>query len=150
REHSAYGIPLYAPGERIRRMGEACEIIRLMWTETAPSFDGKYYQLKEAYCEPKPVQRPYPPFVIGGSGEQLTLRMVAKYADIWNFVGGPIDSFHHKSEVLARHCAAIGRDPATIERSVQIPVIPEDLKTTYNVAQTFIEAGATHLVMNLR
>jgi len=73
-EHHAYGIPLYTAGERIRRLGEACEVIRLMWTETAPSFEGKYYQIKDAYCEPKPVQKPYPPFVIGGGGEKLTLR----------------------------------------------------------------------------
>src|ERR1700730_8492022 len=99
-EHSAYGIPLYAPGERIRRMGEACEVIKRMWTETAPDFDGKYYQLKGAYCEPKPVQKPYPPFVIGGSGEQLTLRMVARYASVWNFVGGDIATFNQKNGVL--------------------------------------------------
>jgi len=60
-EHTAYGIPLYEPGERIKRMGEACEVFRLLWTETASDFDGKYYQLKGAYCEPKPVQKPYPP-----------------------------------------------------------------------------------------
>ena len=149
-EHSSYGIPLYGTGERIRRMGEACELIRLLWTQKTTDFEGKYYQLKGAYCEPKPLQKPYPPFVIGGGGEQLTLRMVAKYADIWNFAGGPVDAFQHKNEVLDGHCAAIGRDPATIERSVQIPVRPDDLNTTLQMTQTFIEAGANHLVMNLR
>ncbi len=64
-EHTAYGIPLYSPAERIGRLAEACELIRLMWTETAPDFDGKYYQLKKAYCEPKPIHKPYPPFVRG-------------------------------------------------------------------------------------
>lgn len=149
-EHSSYGIPLYATGERIRRMGEACELIRLLWTEKTTDFDGKYYQLKGAYCEPKPVQKPYPPFVIGGGGEQLTLRMVAKYADVWNFVGGPVDSFIHKNEVLDGHCATVGRDPATIARSVQLVVRPDDLSATRQITQTFIEAGANHLVMNLR
>ncbi len=149
-EHNAYGIPLYAPGERIRRLGEACDVIRLMWTETAPDFDGEYYQLKGAYNEPKPVQKPYPPFVIGGSGEQLTLRMVAKYADIWNFVGGPIELFRQKNEVLDRHCATIGRDPATIERSVQVMAVPNDLDTTRNTLRNLIAEGATHLIMNLR
>jgi alkanesulfonate monooxygenase SsuD/methylene tetrahydromethanopterin reductase-like flavin-dependent oxidoreductase (luciferase family) len=77
-EHTSMGIPLYAPGERIRRLGEACEIIKRLFTQQLTDFDGRYYQLKEARCEPKPIQKPYPPFVIGGSGEQLTLRVVAR------------------------------------------------------------------------
>ena len=84
-EHQSMGIPLYAPGERIRRLGEACEITRRLFTQHLTDFDGRYYQLKQARCEPKPVQKPYPPFVIGGGGEQLTLRVVARYADVWNF-----------------------------------------------------------------
>jgi F420-dependent oxidoreductase-like protein len=149
-EHSAYGIPLYATGERIKRLGEACEVCRIMWTETAPDFNGQYYQLKGARCEPKPIQKPYPPIVIGGSGEQLTLRIVAKYADIWNFVGGPIELFRHKNEVLDKHCAVIGRDPSTIERSVQVVADPNDLSKIRNTLQDFIAEGATHLIMNLR
>ncbi len=149
-EHSAYGIPLYAPGERIRRMGEACEVIKRMWTETAPDFDGQYYQLRGARCEPKPIHKPYPPFVIGGSGEQLTLRMVAKYADIWNFVGGSTETFRHKNEVLDNYCAAIGRDPAAIERSVQVLVDPENLSNARDTVRDYITAGATHLILNLR
>ncbi len=149
-EHSAYGIPLYAPGERIRRMGEACEVIKRMWTETAPDFDGQYYQLRGARCEPKPIHKPYPPFVIGGSGEQLTLRMVAKYADIWNFVGGSTETFRHKNEVLDNHCAAIGRDPAAIERSVQVLVDPDNLSNARDTVRDYITAGATHLILNLR
>lgn len=149
-EHSAYGIPLYTPGERIRRFGEACEIIKRMWTETAPSFEGRYYQIKDAYCEPKPVQKPYPPFVIGGSGEKLTLRIVAQYANIWNCVGNDIENFKNKSAILDTHCAAIGRDPQTIQRSVQMMVNPTDLPATREQTRSFIEAGATHLIMNLR
>ena len=149
-EHSAYGIPLYAPGERIRRMGEACEVIKRMWTETAPDFDGQYYQLRGARCEPKPIHKPYPPFVIGGSGEQLTLRMVAKYADIWNFVGGSTESFRHKNEVLNNHCATVGRDPAAIERSVQVFADPDNLSDARNTVRDYITAGATHLILNLR
>lgn len=149
-EHSAYGIPLYTPGERIRRLGEACEIFRLMWTEKAPSFEGKYYQIKDAYCEPKPIQKPYPPIVIGGSGEKLTLRVVAQYADIWNFVGGPVDLFQHKIQVLAEHCKAIGRDPATIEYSIQMLIDPADLAATRDLVRTFIKVGVTHIILNLR
>lgn len=149
-ESNMYGIPLYQPGERIRRLGEACEVIRLLWTETVANFDGKYYQLKDARCEPKPVQKPHPPFVIGGSGEQLTLRVVAKYASIWNFVGGGIDTFNHKNEVLNQHCAAIGRDPSTIERSIQWPINYNNVGEAIEQLRPYIEAGASHIILNLR
>jgi alkanesulfonate monooxygenase SsuD/methylene tetrahydromethanopterin reductase-like flavin-dependent oxidoreductase (luciferase family) len=123
-----------------------------MWTEKVPNFDGQYYQIKEAYCEPKPVQKPYPPFVIGGSGEQLTLRVVAKYADIWNFTTSlSAEDFQHKSAVLDTHCAAIGRDPSTIVRSVQLALNPnDDLGALRKTMQTFISAGATHFVLTMR
>src|SRR5207249_7713184 len=149
-ESNMYGIPLYTPGERIRRLGEACEVIKRLWTETVANFDGKYYQLKEARCEPKPVQKPYPPFVIGGGGEQLTLRIVARYADVWNFAGGPVETFKHKVEVLHGHCAAVGRDPSAIRLSVQVPVNYDDLGATVQATQGYADAGATHLVLNLR
>ena len=149
-ESNMYSIPLYQPGERIRRLGEACEVIRLLWTETVANFDGKYYQLKDARCEPKPVQKPHPPFVIGGSGEQLTLRVVARYASIWNFVGGDVDTFRHKNKVLEEHCAAIGRDPSTIERSIQWPINYNNVSEAIKGMQPYIEAGATHIILNLR
>jgi len=149
-EHNAYGIPLYPVGERIRRLGEACQVIRLLWTEHAPSFEGKYYHLTEAFCEPKPVQKPYPPFVIGGSGEQLTLRVVARYADIWNYVTGPIEEFKRKNAVLDQHCSVVGRNPADIERSVQLVMNPGDWPASRELVRGFIEAGATHLILNLR
>jgi len=145
-EHEAYGIPLYKPGERIGRLAEACEVVKLMWTEVAPDFEGIYYQLKGARCEPKPVQKPYPPFIIGGSGEQKTLRVVAQYANIWNFAGGPVEEFRHKNQVLDGHCAAIGRDPAAITRSVQARIDPANLGATRDGLRGYIEAGAAHLV----
>lgn len=148
-EHNAYGIPFPSPGERLRRLAEACEVIKRMWTETAPDFDGQYYQLKQAYCEPKPVQKPYPPFVIGGSGEKVTLRIAAQYADIWNFVGGSVETFQHKNTVLDEHCNTIGRDPKTIERSVQFRVTPDDLHSLRDTIRTYVNAGATHLILGL-
>jgi F420-dependent oxidoreductase-like protein len=149
-EHNAYGIPLYPVGERIRRLGEACQVIRLLWTEQAPSFEGKYYRLTEAYCEPKPVQKPYPPFVIGGSGEQLTLRVVARYADIWNYVTGPIEEFKRKNAVLDQHCAVVGRNPTDIQRSVQLVMDPGNWPAGRELVRGFIDAGATHVILNLR
>jgi alkanesulfonate monooxygenase SsuD/methylene tetrahydromethanopterin reductase-like flavin-dependent oxidoreductase (luciferase family) len=143
-------IPLYAPGERIRRLGEACDLIKLLFTQPVVDFDGRYYQLREARCEPKPVQRPYPPFVIGGSGEQLTLRVVARHADIWNFTGGPAEELTRKVDILHEHCAAVGRDPAEIALSVQHVVDNGDLAATAHALQRYVDAGATHLVFNLR
>ena len=125
-------------------------VIKLLWTETRANFDGKYYQLKDALCEPKPVQKPYPPFVIGGVGQKLTLRVVATYASIWNFVGGDVETFRHKSEVLDEHCAAIGRDPKTIERSIQWPINYQNVGEAVDGMRPYIEAGATHIILNLR
>jgi F420-dependent oxidoreductase-like protein len=121
-EHESLGIPFYTTAERIKRLGEACEVILRMWTEDAATYDGAYYHLKEAYCNPKPVQKPHPPILIGGSGEQLTLKMVARYADEWNAFGTP-DIIRHKIEVLEGHCRAIGRDVNTIEKSIAIPLV---------------------------
>jgi F420-dependent oxidoreductase-like protein len=148
-EHESMGIPLYKPGERIRRLDESCQIIKGLFTQDLTTFDGRYYQLKEARREPKPVQQPHPPFVIGGSGEQLTLRVVAKHADIWNFVAGPIDAFQHKLEVLKGHCEAVGRDFDEIVLSTQVRVDYDDLAGARERTQTFIDAGATHFVYTL-
>jgi F420-dependent oxidoreductase-like protein len=148
REHESYGIPLYKPGERIRRLGEACEIIRLMWTEKAPTFTGKYYQIQEALCEPKPIQK-LPPFVIGGGGEQLTLRVVARYADIWNIPGGSVEELLHKDAILKQHCAEIGRDSGEIARSLQLRVNVNDPEAAKAATRPYIEAGVTHFIVIL-
>lgn len=149
-EHSSMGIPLYKPAERIRRLDEVCQMAKLLFTQETTDFEGKYYQLREARCEPKPVQRPYPPIVIGGSGEQLTLRVVARHADIWNFVGGSTETYLHKVAVLREHCQAIGRDPGAIVHSVQVPVEYDDLDATIESASGYVRAGATHVILNLR
>src|SRR6266478_1181919 len=148
-ECTMYGIELYTPGERLRRLGEACEVIKRLWTETVANFDGRYYHLKDARCEPKPVQKPHPPFVIGGGGEQLTLRIVAQYASVWNFAGGSVEVFRHKNQVLDDHCAALGRDPTTIERSIQERVNYHDLSETRERIRPYIEGRATHILLNL-
>lgn len=148
-EHESMGIPLYSPGERIRRFGEACEIFKRLFTEPKVTFEGKYYQLTDARCEPKPVQKPYPPFVIGGSGEQLTLKIVAQYADIWNFAGGTVEEFQHKVAVLKRHCDEVGRDFNDIELSFQYRLDADDYSASVPVVESFMNAGATHIVLYL-
>ena len=87
-ESLAYGIPFPPAKERFLRLEEAIQIIHKMWTEEpSASFSGKFYQIKKAYCNPKPIQKPSPPIMVGGSGERQTLRIVAKYADACNLFG---------------------------------------------------------------
>jgi F420-dependent oxidoreductase-like protein len=148
-EHDSMGIPLYAPGERIRRLDESCQIIKQLFTQSLTTFEGRYYQLADARREPKPIQQPYPPFVIGGSGEQLTLKVVAKHANIWNFVAGPVDVFHHKVGVLKKHCEAVGRDFDTIDLSTQVRVNYDDFSEAVERTKTFIDAGVNHFVFTL-
>jgi len=148
-EHESMGIPLYPPGERIRRFGEACQMIKLLFTQPTTDFDGRYYLLKEARCEPKPIQKPWPPFVIGGGGEKLMLRIVAEHADVWNFAGGTAEEFARKVGILHEHCAAVGRDPAEITLSMQLRLDYDDLPGATRTLQAFVDAGATHLVLYL-
>ncbi len=120
-ESGAYGIELGGSiKERFDRFEEACEVLTGLLSQETTSFDGKYYQLKDARNEPKDPQQPHPPICIGGSGEKRTLRITAKYADHWNFVGGPPEEFARKRDVLASHCADIGRDPAEITLSAHV------------------------------
>jgi F420-dependent oxidoreductase-like protein len=108
-EASAYGIPFPNLKERLRRLEEAVQVIRAMWTEDRASFEGKFYQIKNAYCNPKPIQKPYPPIMVGGSGERETLKIVAKYADACNIFGST-DTVKTKLKVLRDHCNSAGRD----------------------------------------
>ncbi|HEU5374402.1 MAG TPA: TIGR03560 family F420-dependent LLM class oxidoreductase [Ktedonobacteraceae bacterium] len=147
-EHRAYGILLPPPGERIRRLDEACEMIRRMWTERTVTFAGRYYHLHEAYCEPKPVQRPTPPFAIGADGDQ-TLRVVARHADIWDCSVETPAEYQRKSALLDTYCAAIGRDPTTIQRSRHIATDPANLQAALEETRAFIEVGATHLIYHV-
>ena len=115
-EYRAYGYEYPAPKVRIGMMREAVEIVKLMWSEADTNYDGRYYQVAGAQCDPKPLQTPHPPIWIGGSGEQLTLRVVARHANVSNFGGKP-EEFEHKREVLQGHCADVGRDEAEIVKS---------------------------------
>jgi alkanesulfonate monooxygenase SsuD/methylene tetrahydromethanopterin reductase-like flavin-dependent oxidoreductase (luciferase family) len=114
------GLEFGSVGQRIARLEEACRVIELLWSENRASFDGAHYRLADAIANPKPVQQPRPPIWIGGSGERKTLRVVAQHADVWNFGGGEAAEGVRLSRVLDEHCAAVGRDPAEIRRSVQL------------------------------
>jgi F420-dependent oxidoreductase-like protein len=115
-EYKGYGYEFPAAKVRIGMLRETVEIVRSMWTEPETSYDGRYYRLERANCDPKPLQRPHPPVLIGGGGEQLTLRVVARLADRANFGGKP-DEWAHKAEVLKGHCKDVGRDYDEIEKT---------------------------------
>ena len=136
-ESGAYGIELGTIKERFDRFEEACQVLIGLLSQDTTTFDGKFYQLKDARNEPKGPQKPHPPICIGGSGEKRTLRITARYADHWNFVGGPPEEFARKRDVLASHCADIGRDPAEIMLSAHVRLSPER-----NYAQVVEEAAA--------
>lgn len=148
-EHRSRNIELPAPGKRLRMLEEAIEITKALWTEETVDYDGTYYQLHGARMEPKPVQKPHPPILIGGSGEQVTLKIVAKHADIWNYGGGDIETFRHKVEVLKGHCETVGRDFSEIELSAQRRIDFDDLDAGIADAQAFIDAGVTHMIFYL-
>ena len=116
KEFVAYGYEFAPVGTRLRQLEEALEICRRMWTQERATFEGRHYAVRGAWCNPKPVQRPHPPIMIGGGGEKVLLRLVARHADGWNF-GGSVEEFCTKIAVLDAHCRDVGRDPATIERS---------------------------------
>ena len=129
-ESFAYGIPFPPTKERLLRLEEAIQIIRKMWTEEEPAatFNGKYYQINNAYCNPKPVQKPSPPIMIGGSGEQYTLKFVAKYADACNLFGSA-ETVKRKLSVLKEHCKTVGRDyDSILKTKLGFMVIDNDEK----------------------
>jgi F420-dependent oxidoreductase-like protein len=146
-EHRQYGLALPPIGERMKRLEEACRILEALWTAPRASFEGVYYQVREAIHEPKPVQRPHPPLVIGTSGDRVGLRIAARHAQTWNMARATPEEFRRKSALLDEHCREIGRDPALIERSIQF--LPDAMQgDTAALARDFITAGATHLIFS--
>jgi F420-dependent oxidoreductase-like protein len=115
-EHAANGIDFPDNRRRLDMLDEACQVLRLLWTEPSVTFTGRQYQLVEATCEPKPVQQRLP-ILIGGRGERRTLRITASHADRWNG-SGSVAMLSHSAEVLGRHCAEVGRDPQEIQLTV--------------------------------
>jgi F420-dependent oxidoreductase-like protein len=119
-EYLAYGYPFPDGPERLRQLDEALQVIRAMWTEDYATFEGKYYQVRGAINEPKGVQKPHPPLWVGGSGEKVTLKLVAKYADACNITARDPAMCRHKFDVLREHCARLGRDYNSIIKSNHI------------------------------
>jgi F420-dependent oxidoreductase-like protein len=116
REYRAYGFEFPSPRHRLELLDEALQVIPRLWSEETVTFDGLHVQLFGAYCEPQPLRSPRPPILVGGGGEQVTLRIAARHADATNWQVG-LESFIHKSRLLARYCEEVGRDPDTVVRT---------------------------------
>lgn len=129
-EYDSYGFPFPKASERLGALAEGIQVMKRLWTQERTSFQGKHYALKDAPCEPKPLQRPHPPVWVGGAGEQLTLRIVAEHADGWNAFFMPPDQLRHKLDVLGEHCARAGRDPATVRKSMMLTFLIDEDETT--------------------
>jgi alkanesulfonate monooxygenase SsuD/methylene tetrahydromethanopterin reductase-like flavin-dependent oxidoreductase (luciferase family) len=149
REYAAHGIPFHDFAHSVGSLAEACTVIRRLWTEDEPfDFHGDFVDLTGAFCAPKPVQRPYPPIMIGGRTSAL-LRVVAEHADLWNIPGGDLDDAVARSALLDRYCAEIGRDPSAIARSIHLPVAYDDPARTRAAIAQALGAGFTHVVLGL-
>jgi F420-dependent oxidoreductase-like protein len=138
-ESKAYGIPFYPSNqERLLRLEEAIQVIRKMWTEEpSASFEGKYYQIRNAYCNPKPIQKPSPPILVGGSGERKTLKIVAKYADACNLFGS-VETIKRKLDVLKEHCKSVGRGyDSILKTKLDLVVIDDSEENARKRAQQF-------------
>ncbi|MBS1884775.1 MAG: LLM class F420-dependent oxidoreductase [Actinobacteria bacterium] len=122
-EHDALGVPYPPIAERFERLEEAIQICFQMWSDDDGPYKGKHYELGETMCSPRPVQRPRPTLMIGGSGEKKTLRLVARYADACNLLTGDPDVVAHKLDVLKGHCEAEGRDHEEIEKTIVYGVV---------------------------
>ena len=172
-EATAYGISFPPVKERMQRLEEAVQIIRKMWTEDSATFSGKFYQIRNAYCNPKPIQKPHPPIMIGGSGERRTLKIVAKYGDACNIFGS-VETVKKKLGVLREHCRSVGRDYDSIVKSKLGHIVidkdkekvteamkgmPEDRRREYAIygtpeevrrqVEAFRDAGVEYLIVNL-
>ena len=142
REANAYGIELGSLTERFDRFDEACAVITGLLRDESTDFEGRYYTLTDARCEPKGPQRPHPPICIGGGGERRTLPIAAKYAQHWNFPGGTPADFTRKRDVLWSCCEQIGRDPAEITVSTHLLMWPsKTIDDVVKQAEAYAEVG---------
>ena len=179
-EHIAYGFPFYTAKERADRLAESLEVITKLWTTDHPSFDGKYYTLKNAPYNPPNVQKPHPPIVIGGKGKKWIMPLVARYADAWNVpIGVSPQGIKNRMEIVRQECQRIGRTPCDIEvqafmvlysitdvpfagsairlgarflenKRVAGSILAGSPKEITERIRTYVDAGATHIIMNIQ
>jgi F420-dependent oxidoreductase-like protein len=144
REHLGLGVPYPPVRERFEMLEETLQICRQMWSDDDGPYTGRHYQLAETICRPQPLRRP--PILIGGDGEKKTLRLVARYADVWNSMASSAEELEHKINVLRRHCDAAGRDPADIRLTAALFSNPFDDADAYlKTAGRFAELGVDQI-----
>ncbi len=149
REYDAHGLPYDDFADSVTSLDEALVVIRRLWTAAEPfDFAGAHVRVTGAFGSPKPAQRPHPPIIIGGRSTKL-LRVVADHADLWNIPGGDLDDAVERSALLDRYCDDIGRDPASIVRSMHLPVSYDRPDVTRDAIGRAVEAGFGHLILGL-
>ena len=143
-EHEMYGIS--GLDHRVGLLSESLQVLKSLFTEERTNFEGRYYHFKDAIANPKPIQRPHPPFWIGASGK-TTLRLVARYADVWNISGGDPSHVDELTAMLDEACAAVGRDPGKIRHSIQFGWDGNSRDELLSVSGRYLEHGVTEQVV---
>lgn len=143
-EHRELGIDFPAPKERAQRLEEAIQVMTALMTTDGASFDGRYYHLDNATYRPRPVQQPHPPIWVGAGGEQLTIPIAARRADVWHGFGS-VESLTRKSAIVDEHAKRAGRDPAEIKRSTNLS-LSEPIGEIRDTALALQDAGFSYLV----
>lgn len=146
-EHTMYGMQ--GLDHRVGRLSESLQVIKSLFTEERTNFEGRYYQLKDAIANPKPVQKPHPPIWIGASGE-ATLRLTARYADVWNISGGDPRAVAELVKKFDETCSAVGRDPSSVRRSLQFDWDGNSREHLVDLSGKLLELGVTEQVVYVR
>jgi len=152
-EHTDYGIPFSTVGGRARRLGEALEVIKLLFTQEKSTYAGKYYQLKDAPFEPKTVQKPHPPLLIGGQGPKLILPVIARHANIWHLRVRDVnpEGIKQLCTNFDAICRQVGRDPAEVERAVSLRLeqLTGAAEEVRRQIQALADVGIRHFILSL-
>jgi alkanesulfonate monooxygenase SsuD/methylene tetrahydromethanopterin reductase-like flavin-dependent oxidoreductase (luciferase family) len=143
-EFTQFALPFPSAGDRVTMLHESLKAMKLLWSEPRSTFKGHFYELKDAIAEPKPVQRPHPPIWIGSKGERM-LRLTARHADVWHSNAGPFEDSVALNKALDVACTKMGRDPASIRRSISVRFTTPD--ETLQKAKAAIDAGFTELLV---
>ena len=154
REARGLGVPFPPAGERLARLEETLQIARQMWSDNNGPYNGKYFQLAETLCNPQPLTKPHPPILIGGGGEQKTLRLVAQYADACNlFARMGLETVRHKLEVLKQHCEKAKRNYDEIEKTTlsSVNIAPGEMsaRDVIEECRALAGVGVQHCIFNM-